>query len=240
MRTSIVFIGTGKYINFLPRYYDSIKKHLAVDSEKRFHIFTDQTGFASWPADANVYQIQHMQWPFITLLRYKFMSLAIDRIADADNCLFVDADLMWNSETSINELFGEKSHFGVQHPGFVFDPSKATFERRIESKAHVIESDDLSTYWQGCLWGAKSDQFSSMVRCLSDNVDSDLEKKVVAIWHDESHLNRYFIDNKSDVNTLHPGFATPENWEIIKKAFPTKALHLHKKMEDFPRFEGLG
>jgi hypothetical protein len=79
-----------------------------------------------------------------------------------------------------------------------------------------------------------------MVRCLSENVDADLEKKVVAIWHDESHLNRYFIDKKSDVNTLHPGFATPENWEIIKKAFPTKALHLHKTMEDFPRFEGLG
>ena len=240
LKTSIVFIGTGKYINFLPNYYSAMKTHFLSETELRFHVFTDQVQYANWPDDVNVYQIEHLQWPFITLLRFKFMNHFMEEIAKSENCVFADADLLWQNKTTVEELYGGRKHFGVQHPGFVFEPHKATFEKNPESRAHVTTADDLGTYWQGCLWGAKSEEFSKMVSRLDEQVDSDLKKQIVAIWHDESHLNRYLIDVKGEVNTLHPGYATPEQWQHIRDTFPTVALHLHKTMEEFPRFEGLG
>lgn len=217
-----------------------MKLNFLKETELNFHVFTDNIEFANWPSDTNIYKIQHAQWPFITLLRFRFINQFIDKIAKSENCIFADADLLWSSNTTVQDLFNNQKYFGVQHPGFVFEPYKATFETNPESKACVSNKDDLRTYWQGCLWGAKSEEFSKMIKKLDDNVNIDLSNGIVAIWHDESHLNRFLIDVKQDVNTLHPGYATPENWQHIKDMFPTVALHLHKTMEDFPRFEGLG
>ena len=239
MKTSIVFIGTDKYLNFLPAYYQSIKDNLSENNELIFHIFTDRINAAAWPSDMKIYQINHMKWPFVTLMRYKIMNCALDYITDADFCVFADADLLWKEKTNVLDLFNTKPYFGVQHPGFVFQPENATFETNKSSLAYVGENEDKSTYWQGCLWGANSDSFKKIISHLNENVDLDLNNNIVARWHDESHLNRFFINHKNNVNTLHPGYATPEHWENIKKHFPTKAVHLHKPLEQFERFEGI-
>ena len=34
-----------------------------------------------------------------------------------------------------------------------------------------------------------------MCESLSKNIDVDNDNGITAIWHDESHMNRYFIDN---------------------------------------------
>ena len=239
MSTSIIFIGTNRYIDFFPTYYASIKKNLIFDDEIKFHVFTDKIEFCIWPNDVKVYQIEHKHWPFITLLRYSFINKFIEEICKSRNCIFVDADMVWKTSTNEYDLFRDKRHFGVQHPGFVFNPAIATFERNIKSKAYVSCADDTSVYWQGCLWGAKSEEFYKMIKTLDFNVDLDLKNQIVATWHDESHLNRYFIDFKSDVNTLHPGYATPENYHDLIRSFPTIAVHLDKSMSDFPRFPGV-
>ena len=51
-----------------------------------------------------------------------------------------------------------------------------------------------------------------MIDELDRNVSIDLEKDIIAIWHDESHMNRYFVDNKP--KTLKPNYAYPENWQF--------------------------
>jgi len=239
LSNSIIFIGTGNYINFLPNYYASMKSHFLRGEDNRFHVFTDNVEYANWPNDMQVYKIDHMQWPFITLLRFNFIHNAIDEICKSENCVFADADLLWMKDTTESDLFRNKKYFGVQHPGFVFEPHKATFERNEASTAHVTMNDDLTTYWQGCLWGAKSQEFANMINILKQQVETDVNNNIVALWHDESHLNRFFINVKNEVNTLHPGYATPERWDHIKEKFSTVALHLHKSMQEFPRFEGI-
>jgi len=44
-----------------------------------------------------------------------------------------------------------------------------------------------------------------MSETLSANVDKDLENGIIARWHDESHMNRYFLDHEPTI-ILDPGY----------------------------------
>ena len=56
-----------------------------------------------------------------------------------------------------------------------------------------------------------------MAEVIAERVTKDLEKGVIAEWHDESHLNRYLIDNPADV-TLSPNYCFDEQF-LNKKVY---------------------
>ena len=41
MKVAIIFIGTRKYINFLPKFYENVEKYFLPNSQKTFLVFTD-------------------------------------------------------------------------------------------------------------------------------------------------------------------------------------------------------
>jgi hypothetical protein len=95
------------------------------------------------------------------------------------------------------------------------------------SKACVTESDDLSVYVQGCLWGGKLPYVMDMIKELDQRIDDDYKNNIIATWHDESHLNKFYIQNREDVFVASPSLAYPE---VFAKActFEPKIVHLAK------------
>ena len=242
MKCAIIFIGTNRYIGFFEGYKSAIDLHFLPDHEKTFFVFTDQPKHELLSHNnVVVTEIEHEPWPYVTLHRFKYMMMVEDSLKNFDYVFFVDADL-WpcNTITDMHLLNHEKSLIGVQHPGFF--GRTGTFETNTSSRANIFDGYyNLSHYRQGCFWGGKALAVLEMVRELNERVDLDLEDNVVAIWHDESHLNKYMLENNHDVFTLHPGFAQPqdEGYENIREMFPTMMVHLKKDLEEFPRFEGI-
>ena len=66
---AIVFIGTNKYLDFLPRYYEQCEEHLMPDANKQYFIFTDGE-LDGTPDNMSIYPIEHKPWPAITLERF--------------------------------------------------------------------------------------------------------------------------------------------------------------------------
>ena len=240
MTIAIIFIGTAKYKQFFDGYYEGITKNFLPNKQKAIFAFTDD------PADIvfnkpNVItkKIEHLKWPFITLYRFKFMRSIKQDLQKFDNIFFIDADLWATNPISEDELSLDKELIGVQHPGFV--SRIGTFETDTRSKANIFDGKyDVKQYRQGCFWGGRSKDVLDMVDTIDDWVEEDLQNKIVAVWHDESHLNKYFLLNPSKVHTLHAGFAQPQlGYDDIRQTCPTKFVHLHKEMNEFPRFAGV-
>ena len=232
MKVAIVFIGTGKYINFLPMYYENIEKHFLPNSEKTILVFTDGE-LNETPDNVRVYHQEHLDWPYITLKRFGTINKARSAIEDNDYLVFIDADALVVSDVTEEEFFTDKPYFGVHHPCHALGMPPHTeypgaFETDTNSRAHVTPEDDTSMYWQGCLWGGKVPEVLDMIDELDDRVEEDLSNDVIAKWHDESQLNRFYIENKDQVNTLGPEYAFPEVF-ADHCHFSPKIVHLAKE-----------
>lgn len=57
-----------------------------------------------------------------------------------------------------------------------------------------------------------------MCKELKNNIDEDLSKDIIAIWHDESHLNAYLYHlEESEFYLLSPEYLYPEVWKLLFK-----------------------
>ena len=231
MKVAITFIGTNKYLNFLPKYYENIEKYFLPNTEKVILAFTDGE-LDDTPDNLKVYFQEHLEWPYITLRRFEIINKAREVIDECDWLVFVDADAIPVDTITEEEFFTDKPLFGVHHPchALGMEPHNkypGAFETNVKSRAHVTESDDTAMYWQGCLWGGKIPEVCAMIDELMKRTNLDLEDGIVAQWHDESHINKYFIENKNNVHTLGPQYAFPEVFAEYCN-FQPKIVHMVK------------
>ena len=232
MKVAVCFIGTGKYLNFLPKYYENIEKYFLPNSEKTILVFTDGE-LNDVPDNVVPYYQEHLDWPYITLTRFNIIKRAKDEIEKNDWFVFIDADALVVDTITEEDFFDNtKSFFGVHHPcHFLQMPPHnqypGAFETNPSSLSHISETDDLSVYYQGCLWGGKIANVIEMIEELDSRVNKDLENNIIAVWHDESHINKFFIENKENVNVLGPEYAYPEVFSDYCE-FEPKIVHLAK------------
>lgn len=164
-------------------------------------------------------------WPDATLLRYRIISEVSDSWYDSDVLLYLDADMLVVSELDTESILlsGDKGMNLVAHPGFYRGdtlPVAARFrlastnlkalihdafllvtqgglgfwENRRASRAYLARRLRKKYFCGGVWWGKKSD-FLNFCRELAADVDLDSDQGITAIWHDESHLNRWAGDN---------------------------------------------
>ena len=225
MSVALIFIGTNKYLNFFPGYYDSCEKYLFPGVRKQYFIFTDGDIVGDdMPDHITAFKIPHKEWPAITLERFHTILYAQEYFEEFDWLLFLDADMRVNQVITPEEFFDDQKDFIAVHHPCHYNTGTGTFERRLESEA-CVTGDQLS-YYQGCLWGGKVSSVIPMMELLRDRVDKDYENDIIALWHDESHLNKFFIENQDKVNALPPDYAFPECFPNYP--YEQKIIHLAK------------
>jgi len=228
----IAFIGTGRYLNYLPNWYEHIMKNFLPDTQKQILVFTDGE-LEDIPENVSIYKIPHKPWPYITLERFETLALAKSEILSYDNFVFLDADTLVLNKISEVEIFDTREVlFGVHHPCHFMKMEPHTqwpgaFETNSQSTAYVSEFDNPLVYFQGCFWGGFHTSVMNMIEQLAENVKLDLSKNIIATWHDESHLNNYFTLNRNSVRILGPEYAYPEVFSQYC-TFAPKIVHLAK------------
>ena len=228
MKVAIIFIGTAKYIDFLPLYYQECEENFLVNTQKTYFVFTDGE-ISDPPENVKIYYQEHLPWPYITLKRFEIINKANEDLYNFDWVVFMDADTLVVDKITEEEFFSEKELFGVHHPcAFMKMPPHneppGAFETNPISTAWT---NDFSIYYQGCFWGGRVPYVMDLIDELEECVNQDLEKGIVAVWHDESHLNRYFSQHKDLIKLFGPEYAYPESLKQYFD-FKPKIVHLAK------------
>ena len=228
---AVLFIGTDKYLKFLPSWYQTCEEKLVPNIPKQYFVFTDGQ-LQGTPENVSLYKQEHLPWPFITLLRFSTILKAKEELSKYDWLLFLDADMVIVDTIVPSDLFGTKPLIGVHHPCHYLKMNPhgeypGAFETDENSTAAVDEEHDLSVYFQGCVWGGRMPEVIDMIEELDRRTQDDLKRDVIAKWHDESQMNKFFSERRLDVKVLHPAFAFPEDF-ASQCQFEPKMVHVSK------------
>ncbi|MDR3061219.1 MAG: glycosyl transferase family 6 [Dysgonamonadaceae bacterium] len=214
MNIGILYICTGNYTIFWNDFYLSCEKKFFPGKERYYFVFTD--GNINTFGNPNV-QIIHqpkLGWPYDTLMRFKMFIGIEDKLRQTDYLFFFNANMIVKEPVGEEILPSDDEELVVaMHPTYFMetDPDKYSYDRNPESLAYIPIGEGKE-YVQGAFNGGKSEKFLTMCRILDDNTDKDLSRNVIALWHDESHLNRYILDKH--VKVLHPGYIYPEGRDL--------------------------
>jgi histo-blood group ABO system transferase len=172
----------------------------------KISLYTDSEKFLTQTRD-NIFtiRIENEPWPNPTLKRFHYFLLAEKIIESSDFSFYIDVDSLFVNRVDLH-LEQMSGIIPTLHPGFY--GTVGTPERNPESKAYIPPSSK-NLYFCGGFFGGDSESFLNMCHSIKKNIDEDLDNGIVAVWHDESHLNNYLFYNPPK-NILGNRFATEE------------------------------
>lgn len=243
MRAAVLSIATGKYVDFLANWKRTIRANLLPGVQICMFVFTDA---ALQPeADFVPLAVTHLPWPLTTLFKFRYFRSIAPQLAAFDLVIHIDMDMYVAAPVHESDLLGDgRPLFGVRHPFWQGQP-RDFLETNPASLAYLPAWQRRGMqYCQGCLWGGRTVQVIQLLEACDTAVEADLRRNVIAKWHDESHLNRYFQANRHSVHTLSPSFAYPEGYGAPYEA---RIVHIAKDDRAYqgtepahPRFRWLG
>lgn len=210
---AILYICTGKYIVFWKDFFNSVEANFLTDCKVEYFVFTDQEvnpvcDRVTWV------ECSQMGWPFDTLMRFRLFSEIKDELRRFDYLIFMNANLLVLGKVTSDILPIKRDFLGIIHPGFYNKRREQfTYERSSKSLACMALTEG-NYYFMGSLSGGKSKPYIELSERLARNIEIDLQNGIVAVWHDESYLNRYFWECEERVKKLSASYAYPEDWEL--------------------------
>lgn len=225
MNIGILYICTGKYDRFFKNFFESCEKHFLPNTNKKYFVWTDSNdSIFNHEKILKINQVK-LGWPFDTLMRFHMFASIKEQIKQQDFLFFFNANMLIIDNITDNMILpSNKDNWlsAVLHSAFFNTGVRGTFESREASKAYISPIEN-PLYFQGCLFGGRSTELIDLIEECKNNIQHDLDKNIIAVWHDESHMNKFF--SKQIPKTLHPGFAYPESYNLN---FPKHILQLDK------------
>jgi len=196
----LCIIATSNYRMYVRPLLRSIRANFLPGHKVTVFLFTDAR--QDHGSDVCVIPTKHREWPGMTLGRYDLFLEHAGAFEGLEYLFYLDVDMRVIGKVG-DEIFGRT--VGVLHPGFHDKPrAKWTYECRPQSAAFV-GPDEGSHYFAGGFQGGEKDCYLGAVREMADQISRDSGRGLTAVWHDESHWNRYLIDHPPDL-VLSPSY----------------------------------
>ncbi|MDB5001949.1 MAG: hypothetical protein JWQ34_174 [Mucilaginibacter sp.] len=211
----ILYICTGNYAIFWEEFYQSSQEFLFKGHKKKYFVFTDAKKiFAEDDSEVKKIYQKTLGWPNNTLLRFEMFLKVEEELKKCDYLFFFNANISFcdhiSSEILPNEI--DSGLLAVLHPGYWNKKNdEFPYDRNANSKAYIAQGEG-DHYFMGGFNGGMRENYLKLINTLKNNIQNDLNKGVIALWHDESHLNHYLLNKMPKI--LSPEYAYVENWGL--------------------------
>ena len=207
IRVGLLVMATGKYVQFVGPLIESAERYFVPNCERTYFIFTDHVDQVSQALHTVPLFQSRLGWPYDTMMRCRVYMEHKDLYKDLDYLFACDSDMLFVNTVG-EEILSER--VATLHPGAL--GRRGTYETNPGSLAYVAPSEG-SYYFAGGFYGGSRQEFITMNETMYERIKKDQDNGIMPLWHDESHLNRYFIDFAPTL-ILSASYCYPETWRV--------------------------
>lgn len=226
----ILYIATGRYTIFWEEFYRSAERYFIPECEKHYFVFTDHPEHIKHQGNVSFYHQEKLGWPYDTLMRFDIFLKAEEKLHKMDYLYFFNSNIEFIDTITLDAFTSqEQALLGILHPGF-WDkgPQDFTYDRTPQCRAYIPQGAGYK-YFMGGGNGGEAKRFIRLIKELSQRIQADLNEGIIALWHDESHLNRYYYEHHTEVKVLPVAYATPQEWAGSKALDTLRYVQILKK-----------
>ena len=208
----------GSYAKYLQPMVTGLDKYFMVDQNVTYFLFTDDLRLPKKIQSKRrmvALEEKNRGWPCNTLLRFGAISKHQHRFAAVHFLYALDMDV-YLQDTVGSEILDDL--VATLHVGYYNQPrSKYTYDTNPKSTAYIDKTEG-EYYFIGAFFGGCRETIIQMALTIERNIKKDMkEHRYIAVWHDDSHLNRYLIDHPP-TKLLSPEYlCTPSNRSFRKR-----------------------
>ena len=162
-------------------------------------------------------------------MRYKIFLNARQLIESFDFAFYFNGNTEFLDTVSQEDLIplktSEKLTLYLQPHAFHLHRNKYPYDRNPESHAYIPYNKG-KYYFAGGILGGETNALLELCAALNSETEKDLKNNIIALWHDESYLNKFAL-NRTDIKILPPYFTRGEHeyWKKTSKLMFSDKTH---------------
>ncbi|XP_076012297.1 N-acetyllactosaminide alpha-1,3-galactosyltransferase-like isoform X2 [Genypterus blacodes] len=211
---ALTVFAVGRYLDaYLKTFLISAEKHFMPGLPVMYYVLTDlpeKMPKVNLAAQRNIKLIKvemHSRWQDISMMRMKTLSELIE--SDIRHCcpyvFCFDVDQVFKGRFG-SEVLGDS--VALLHAHYYKLPKDMfTYDRNPKSKACMMTGD---YYYHAAIFGGLWRTVRTITETCYLNIMEDKLNNVEALWHDESHLNKYYLMHKP-TKLLSPEYCWDES-----------------------------
>lgn len=211
MKIAILYICTGKYHIFFKDFYESCEHFFLPGEDRTYFVFSDHKELADYSKVRFCYK-ECEGFPADSLFRFRTFLSVESELKEYDYVFFFNSNMRFVATVDDSVLPGEENGFmccldadyDKRYPHPCFYP----YERRGKSLAFIPRGLKKYDYYHAGLNGGRAKEYLEFCKTLHENIVKDFQNGIVAIYHDESHVNKYFSEHPC--LSLHSEYGTAE------------------------------
>ncbi|XP_043919198.1 alpha-1,3-galactosyltransferase 2 [Protopterus annectens] len=212
----LTVFAVGKYLDmYLKLFLTTAEMHFMVGHNVIYYVFTDMPQnvpkvHLAKKRQLRILQVErHSRWQDISMMRMKFINQAIHN--------FISYEVQYVFCMDVDQYF--QGRFGVETLSSSVALLHSWYYRRFKflysydhnpKSTAFLAQEEGDFYYHAAVFGGKWESVKNITEFCYQGILQDKLNNVEALWHDESHLNKYFWQHKP-TKVLSPEYCWDKN-----------------------------
>lgn len=213
MKIAVLYICTGRYNQFFSGFYESCERYFLIADRKQYFVWTDDDNIADGLSNVSIIHKECAGFPADSLFRFEMYLQVENELKQYDYIYFIQANAQFLQLVG-EEILPDDSglSMGIWGGKMLMKPiCFYPYERNKKSLAYVAPYGKNYIYYMGGINGGRSKEYLEMARTLAANIRADYNHGIVAVVHDQSHINAYMRTHACKI--IPPEYCWPEEWD---------------------------